>query len=51
MSEIKTKKKVMILRLEIDEPTSSLPFEIKLPANAKRVTGMMVTTTLKLWID
>ena len=51
MSEIKTKKKVMILRLEIDEPTPSLPFEIKLPANVKRVIGMMVTTTLKLWID
>ncbi|MFN8414822.1 MAG: hypothetical protein U0U66_00675 [Cytophagaceae bacterium] len=51
MSEIKTKKRVMVVRLEIDEATPFRQFEIKLPANVKRVTGMMVTTTLKLWID
>lgn len=51
MSTIKTKKKVMVIRIEIDEPTPFQQFEIKLPANVKRVTGMLVTTSLKLWID
>ncbi len=51
MSGITTKKKVMIVRLEIDEDTPFRQFEIKLPANVKRVTGMLVTTTLKIWND
>ena len=51
MSGIKTKKNVMIMRLEIDEATPFRQFEIKLPANVKRVTGMLVTTTLKIWND
>lgn len=43
----KTKRKVIIVKLHIDELKNYEPCEIKLPANVKRVTGIAVTATVK----
>ncbi len=43
----KTKRRIIIVKLEIDKLERFRPFEIRLPANVKRVTGIAVTTSAK----
>jgi len=43
----KTKRRIIIAKLEIDRHERFMPFEIRLPANVKKVTGIAVTTSAK----
>jgi hypothetical protein len=45
MATIKKKKRVMIHSLEITELERFRQFEIKLPANVKKVTGVIITVS------
>jgi hypothetical protein len=46
---MKTKKKTKIIihTIEVDEPERHRQFEIKLPANIKRIKGVILATTGK----
>lgn len=46
----KTKRKIIITKLVIDSPERFKPFEIRLPANVKKITGILVTTSAT-WKD
>lgn len=48
-SEVKTrtKRKYLIHRLEINGQERFRQFEIRLPANVKQVTGILITTSLQ----
>jgi hypothetical protein len=41
----KTKRRFIIAKLEINTLERFKPFEIRLPANVKKVTGIAVTTS------
>jgi hypothetical protein len=43
----KTKRRIIVARLEVDKLERFKPFEIRLPANVKKVTGILVTATAK----
>ena len=43
----KTKRKIIIDKLEITRLERFRPFEIRLPANVKEITGILVTTSAK----
>ena len=43
----KTKRRLIIAKLEVNKLERFKPFEIRLPANVKRVTGIAVTTSSK----
>lgn len=43
----KTRRKIIITKLELDKLERFKPFEIRLPANVKKVTGIAVTTSAK----
>jgi len=40
-----TKRKVIITKVSIEKLERFKPFEIRLPANARKVTGVMVTSS------
>lgn len=41
----KTKRKIIITRLEVNKLERFKPIEIRLPANVKKVTGILVTAS------
>ncbi len=41
----KTKRKIVITKLEVTRLERLKPFEIRLPANVKKITGILVTTS------
>jgi hypothetical protein len=41
----KTKRKIIIAKLEVTRPERFRPFEIRLPSNVKKITGILVTTS------
>ncbi|MBX2956301.1 MAG: hypothetical protein KF846_09100 [Cyclobacteriaceae bacterium] len=41
----KTKRRIIIAKLEVNKLERFKPFEIRLPANVKKVTGILVTTS------
>jgi hypothetical protein len=41
----KTKRKIIIAKLEINKLERFKPFEIRLPANTKKITGIVVTAS------
>ena len=43
----KTKRRIIIAKLEVSKLERFKPFEIRLPANVNKVTGILVTTTAK----
>lgn len=43
----KTKRKIIIAKLEITRLERFKPFEIRLPSNVKEITGILVTTSAK----
>jgi len=43
----KTKRRIIITKLEITKLERFKPFEIRLPTNVKKVTGIAVTTAAK----
>jgi hypothetical protein len=43
----KTKRRIIIVKLEIDKLERFKPFEIRLPTNVTKVTGIAVTTSVK----
>ena len=43
----KTKRRIIMTKLEINQFERFKPFEIRLPANVKKVTGIGVTTSGK----
>ncbi len=43
----KTKRRIIITKLEITRLEPFKPFEIRLPANVKEITGILVTTSAK----
>ena len=43
----KTKRRIIITKLEVDRLERFKPFEIRIPANVKKVTGIAVTTSAK----
>ena len=43
----KTKRRFIIVKLEVDKHERFKPFEIRLPANVTKVTGIAVTTSAK----
>lgn len=45
----KIKKRVIVKQVDINQPERFKPFEIKLPANVKSVTGIQVTVSAT-WI-
>lgn len=43
----KTKRRIIITKLEVTKLERFKPFEIRLPANVKKVTGIAVTIAAK----
>lgn len=43
----KTKRRIIVTKLEVDKLERFRPFEIRLPANVKKVTGIAVTASSK----
>ena len=41
----KTKRKIVITKLEVTRLERFRPFEIRLPANVKKITGILATTS------
>lgn len=41
----KTKKKIVVYKLSVNELERHRQFEIKLPANVKKVTGIILTVS------
>lgn len=41
----KTTRKIIIVKLEVNKLERFKPFEIRLPANVKKVTGILVTAS------
>jgi hypothetical protein len=41
----KTKRKIILTKLEVNKLERFKSFEIRLPANVKKVTGILVTTS------
>jgi hypothetical protein len=50
MITTKTKRKIIVTKVEVNKLERFKPFEIKLPGNATKVTGILVTASAK-WID
>lgn len=46
----RVKRNFVVLHLTIEYPEKFKPFEVKLPANVRRVTGIMVTASAT-WIN
>lgn len=49
MITTKTKRRIIITKVEVNKLERFKPFEIKLPANATKVTGILVTASAT-WI-
>ena len=47
MTTLKMKKKILIYQMEIETLERHKTFEIRLPAGVKKVTGIMVTASVK----
>jgi hypothetical protein len=47
MKNLKVKRKILIYQMAIDTLERHKPFEIRLPAGVKKVTGIIVTASLK----
>jgi hypothetical protein len=45
MIRTRTKRKIVIKKVEITQFEKFIPIEIKLPTNVKKVTGIMATTS------
>jgi hypothetical protein len=45
MITTKTKRKIIMVKLEINKLERFKPFEIRLPSNVKKVTGILVTAS------
>jgi len=43
----RTRRKIIVVTLEINKLERFKPFEIKLPANVKKVSGILVTISAK----
>lgn len=43
----KTKRRIIIAKLEVEKLERFKPFEIRLPANVTKVTGILVTASAK----
>ncbi len=43
----KTKRRIIITKLEVTKLERFKPFEIRLPANVRKVTGIAVTASAK----
>jgi hypothetical protein len=43
----KTKRKVIITRIEVDKLERFKPFDIRIPSNATRITRILVTASEK----
>jgi len=43
----KTKRRIIVTKLEVNKLERFKPFEIRLSANVKKVTGILVTATAK----
>lgn len=41
----KTKRKIIIAKLDVTRFERFQPFEIRLPSNVKKITGILVTTS------
>jgi hypothetical protein len=41
----KTKRKIIVVKLEVNKLERFKSFEIRLPANTRKVTGILVTTS------
>ena len=50
MITTRIKRKIIVTKIEINQFERFKPFEIKLPANVKKVTGILVTASAT-WID
>lgn len=50
MITTKTKRKIIITKVEVNKFERFKPFEIKLPANVTKVTGILVTASAT-WTD
>jgi hypothetical protein len=50
MITTRIKRKIIVTKVEIEKFERFKPFEIKLPANVKKVTGILVTASAT-WID
>lgn len=47
MAKTIKRKKIIILKLEINQLERNKTFEVKLPANVKNITEVIITTSLK----
>jgi hypothetical protein len=45
MITTRTKRKIIVVKFEVSKLERFKPFEIRLPANVKKVTGILVTAT------
>lgn len=50
MITTRIKRKIIVTKVEIEKFERFKPFEIKLPANVKKVTGILVTASAT-WTD
>lgn len=47
MITTKVKRKIIITKIEVTKLERFVPFEIRLPANVSKVTGLLVTASRK----
>jgi hypothetical protein len=47
MITTKTRRKIIVAKFDIESFERFKPFDIKLPANVKKVTGILVTASQK----
>lgn len=45
MITTRTKRRIIVVKFEVNKLERFKPFEIRLPSNVKKVTGILVTTS------